>query len=132
MIERKLLKDRQTYKIQKGDRFFAGRLWIRKLWKHDGGYSAFVFIGKDCLGRVYLNELGILFNLKTISTYNKTHCKENTIRKHFRKAIVDYFETFEITHPKPQITTKPLVQGFTESYFKTLRSQVIGLSIGGN
>jgi len=131
MIERKLLKDRQTYKIQKGDRFFAGRLWIRKLWKHDGGYSAFVFIGKECLGRVYLNELGILFNLKTISPYNKTHCKENTIRKHFRKAIMEYFETFDISIPKPKITTKITKDVNSQFYMMNLKSQVIAL-IGGN
>ena len=130
IIENKLVKGRKFYRLQKEDRFFEGRLWIRKLWKHEGGYSAFVFIGKDCLGRVYLNKLGILFNLKTISNYNKTHVKEATIRKHFRKEIIDYFDTFKITSPKPKINTKITNLSNTQSYITVLKSQAIAL-IGG-
>ncbi len=131
IIENKLVKGRQSYKIQKDDRFFEGRLWIRKMWEHDGGYSAFVFIGKECLGRLYINELGILFNLKKISNYHKTWCKESTIKKHFRKAIIEYFDTFEITIQKPKINTKITKKGYIQTYITDLKSQAIALIIGG-
>lgn len=131
IIKNKLVNKRQFYKIQKNGRIFEGRLWIRKLWKHEGGYSVFVFIGKECLGRLYINKLGILFNLKKISGYNKTWCTESTIKKHFRESIIEYFNTFEIIPQKPKIITKIIKPEYIQSYFNKLKNQAISL-IGVN
>ena len=127
IIKNKLINGRKAYKIQKNSRIFEGRLWIRKLWKHEGGYSAFVFIGKECLGRLYINKIGILFNLKQISEYNKIWCTEKTIKKHLRKSIIEYFDTFKIIPEKPKINTSITKKTNNQDYMAILKYQAMSL-----
>jgi len=117
MMKNLMMKNRQYYKIEKDGRIFEGILWIRKFFKHDGGFSAFVFIGSQCLGRLYINKLGILFNLKKIDSYNKIKYKKGTIVRHFRRSIIKYFDSFIIRDIKIKAVEKI-------SYLDSLKRQV--------
>ncbi len=117
MIKNLMMKNRKYYKIMMDGKIFEGQLWVRRFFSHEGGYSAFIFIGKKCLGRIYINKLGILFNLEKIDSYNKIQYKETTIKKHFRRSIIKYFDSFLVEDTK--ITVK-----YESNYMSLLRKNV--------